>query len=171
VKIVVGPTPYCKIRDSKSFLAWDQTVKTSHHLYVLLLATGVAGSLYPASAKSAASLERGRYLVEQVGMCGDCHTPHNEKGEPIRDKVLQGSPLPFKPAVPMPWADTTPNIAGLPGWEDKDGVKFLMTGLAYNGLPARPPMPQYRFNREDASAVVAYLRSLAPAKETARPRK
>ncbi len=110
-----------------------------------------------------AKIERGKYLVERVGMCGDCHTPHNEKGEPIREKWLQGSPLPFKPVVPIPvWADKTPNIAGLPGWEDKDAIKFLMTGIAYNDLPGRPPMPQYRFNHEDASAIVAYLRSLAP---------
>jgi hypothetical protein len=39
-----------------------------------------------------------------------------------------------------------------------------MTGIAYNGLPARPPMPQYRYSRQDAEAIVAYLKSLAPAK-------
>jgi mono/diheme cytochrome c family protein len=116
----------------------------------------------------AVKIERGKYLVERVGMCGDCHTPHDEKGEPIREKWLQGSPLSFKPIAPIPvWADKTPNIAGLPGWEDKDAVKFLMTGMAYNHLPGRPPMPQYRFNQEDASAIVAYLRSLAPVATSA----
>ena len=35
-----------------------------------------------------------------------------------------------------------------------------MTGLAPNGQPARPPMPQYKMNRADAEAVVAYLESL-----------
>ena len=60
------------------------------------------------------------------------------------------------------WADRAPNIAGLPGWEDEAAVKFLMTGIAYTDLPGRPPMPQYRFNQEDAEAVVAYLKSLAP---------
>jgi len=73
--------------------------------------------------------------------------PHNEKGEPIREKLLQGAPLPFKPTVPMPWADKAPNIAGLPGWEDKNAVKFLMTGLAYNDLPGRPPMAAISFQR------------------------
>jgi hypothetical protein len=46
-------------------------------------------------------------------------------------------------------------------------VKFLMTGMAYNNLPGRLPMPQYRFNQEDASAIVAYLRSLAPGATSA----
>ena len=76
---------------------------------------------------------------------------------------MKGAPTPFRPIVPMPiWADKAPNIAGLPGWEDADAVKFFMTGIAYNDLPAHPPMPQYRFNQQDAQAVVAYLKSLAP---------
>jgi len=113
-----------------------------------------------------ATLARGRYLVEDIGMCGDCHTPHNEKGEPIKEQWFKGAPLAFKPAVPMPvWADTAVNIAGLPGWTKKPAVKFMMTGIAYNGLPARPPMPQYRFSQQDAEAVVAYLQSLEPAKK------
>ena len=98
------------------------------------------------------------------GCAATATRPHNEKGEPIREKWLQGSPVAFKPTVPMPvWADKTPNIAGLPGWKEQEAVKFLMTGVAYNDLPGRPPMPQYRFNQEDASAIVVYLRSLAPA--------
>jgi mono/diheme cytochrome c family protein len=116
-------------------------------------------------APSAATLARGKYLVEQIGMCNDCHTPHNEKGEPIKEKWLQGTELFFKPTVPMPvWADKSANIAGLPGWEQDAAIKFFMTGIAYNGLPARPPMPQYRYSQRDAEAIVVYLRSLAAAK-------
>ena len=112
------------------------------------------------TASSAATLARGKYLVEQIGMCGDCHTPHNEKGEPIKEQWLKGTVLPFKSLVPMPWADKSVNVAGLPGWETDAAVKFFMTGIAYNGLPARPPMPQYRYTQKDAQAVVAYLQSL-----------
>ena len=115
------------------------------------------------AAPPAQDVARGKYLVEQVGICGDCHTPHDEKGEPVKAKWMKGAPTPFRPIVPMAiWADKAPNIAGLPGWEDADAVKFFMTGIAYNDLPARPPMPQYRFNQQDAQAVVAYLKSLAP---------
>jgi len=116
-----------------------------------------------ASSAPSSELARGKYLVDHVAMCGDCHTPRNEKGEPIQEKYLKGTALSFKPTAPVPgWADKAPNIAGLPGWEEKDAIKFLMTGLAYNDLPGRPPMPQFRFNKEDATAVVAYLRSLSP---------
>jgi len=125
----------------------------------------LAGEQKTVSRVSPAKLARGKYLVEGIGMCHDCHTPHNEKGEPIKEQWLKGTELPFKPAVPMPvWADKSVNIAGLPGWEHDAAVKFLMTGIAYNGLPARPPMPQYRYNQQDAEAIVAYLKSLGPSK-------
>ena len=116
-------------------------------------------------AKSAALIARGKYLVESTSMCNDCHSPHDEKGEVVEAQRLKGGPLEFKPAVPIPvWADKAVNIAGLPGWEKDAAIKFMMTGIAYNDLPARPPMPQYRFNQQDAEAIVAYLQSLAPAK-------
>lgn len=114
----------------------------------------------PAAEKS--KMDRGRYLVEGVGLCGECHTPTNEKGEPLQGKALSGAPVMMKPTVPMPaWAEKAPNISGLPGWTDADAVKFLMTGIAYNGLSPRPPMPPYRMIKEDAEAVVMYLKSLA----------
>ena len=97
---------------------------------------------------AAAKIARGKYLVENVAHCGDCHSPHNEKGEPVSGKELRGATLTFKPITPMPiWADKAPNIAGMRGWEQEDAVKFFMTGLAYNDLPARPPMPQYKMNK------------------------
>ncbi len=138
-------------------------------LVVSTLALGLvslaSGEPRPRTAVGSAKVERGKYLVENIGMCGDCHTPHNEKGEPLKEQWLKGTELPFKPAVPMPvWADKSANIAGLPGWEHDAAVKFFMTGLAYNGLPARPPMPQYRYTQQDAEAIVAYLKSLNAAK-------
>lgn len=123
----------------------------------------------PAADKQGASttaIARGKYLVEQIGMCADCHTPRNEKGEFIKEEWLQGAPLDFKPTVPMPvWAEQSVNIAGLPKWEKDAAIRFFVTGLAPNGLPARPPMPQYRYNVKDAEAIVAYLRSLGPPKK------
>jgi len=130
-------------------------------LSILVMTAALSSSASPARS---AKVARGKYLVEGVGMCGDCHTPRNEKGEAIPGKTLRGAVLSFKPITPMPvWADKAPNIAGLPGWTDEQAVKFLMAGIAYNELPGRPPMPQYRFDGQDAEAIVAYLRSLAPA--------
>jgi mono/diheme cytochrome c family protein len=130
----------------------------------LLLVPMLAGQ-QKSHAASAARIARGKYLVEDIGLCGDCHTPRNEKGEPVKEQWLEGATLDFKPITPMPvWAEKAPAIAGLPGWENDAAIKFLMTGIAQNGLPGRPPMPRYRFNVQDAQAIVAYLKSLAPGK-------
>jgi mono/diheme cytochrome c family protein len=129
---------------------------------VFAMLLGNAASSFSAFQAQSAKVARGKYVVEGVSMCGDCHTPQNEKGEPIPGKTLRGATLSFKPMVPIPvWAEKAPNIAGLPGWTDEQAFKFLMTGIAYNDLPARPPMPSYHMDRQDAEAVIAYLKSLA----------
>jgi mono/diheme cytochrome c family protein len=119
----------------------------------------------PQAEADKAQLERGRYLVQQVGVCGDCHTPRNEQGQPVEAKTLQGARIMFKPTVPMPnWGEFAPAIAGLPGFTDAQAIMFLTTGENASGKLSAPPMPPYRFNKEDARAVIAYLRSLAPQK-------
>lgn len=115
-----------------------------------------------AQTNNSAQIARGKYLVQRVAMCGDCHTPRDDKGMPLPGKELAGAPLGFKPLAPMPWAPTAPEIAGLPGWKDAQIVTFLTTGKL-DGREPNPPMPGYRFSGPDARAVVAYLRSLGAA--------
>lgn len=129
-------------------------------LSLLTMACGLGGVLH---ANPDAAIERGRYLVERVAMCADCHSPRGEKGLFIAGKEYTGSPLGFAPTVPMPaWADTAPLIAGLPNYTTEQAVKFLMTGERPTGVPVRPPMPEYRMSQADAEAVVAYLKSIKP---------
>ena len=108
-----------------------------------------------------AQIAHGEYLVKDVAGCGDCHTPMNDRGQPIAGQWMHGAKLTFRPLVPFPgWAGASPNIAGLDGWTTDQAVRLLMTGLAPGGRPPRPPMPQYHMNHTDAAAVVAYLKSL-----------
>ena len=106
---------------------------------------------------------RGKYLAVDIGGCQDCHSPRDQKGQFITEKWMQGAELFFKPAAPIPsWTQVSPGIAGLPNWTDEQAITFLSTGVAPDGSAANPPMPQYRYNRQDARAVAAYLRSLKP---------
>jgi mono/diheme cytochrome c family protein len=125
------------------------------------IGTATDGRAVSGKTASKQQIAHGEYLVKEIGQCGDCHTPMDEKGELIKGKWLQGTKLTFASTVPVPnWADTSPNIAGLEGWDHEKAIQFFMTGLAPNGQPARPPMPQYHMNRADAESVVAYLESL-----------
>lgn len=136
------------------------------HIGVAVAALALATATFAAgepTGKSKGAIARGKYLVEQVAMCADCHSPRNERGEFIRERWLHGAPLDFKNTVPMPrWAEAAPPLAGLPGWSEKDLVTLLTTGKDPKGELPDPPMPGYRMNREDATAVAAYLKSLAP---------
>jgi mono/diheme cytochrome c family protein len=108
-----------------------------------------------------AQIQRGQYLVDRVAMCGECHTPKTDQGGYDRTAWLQGDVLDIKPVRPMPFAAVAPAIAGLPTFAtDEQAMKFLETGTNAMGKRALPPMPQFRFNPDDAAAVVAYLRSL-----------
>ena len=106
---------------------------------------------------------RGKYLVENVAMCGQCHTPTDNNGNPDRTQWLQGAPVPWLPSTPDPkWPLKAPRIGGTPPANDADMIKLLTTGVWTTGNRLRSPMPQFRMNRSDAEAVVAYLKSLVP---------
>ncbi len=133
-------------------------------LFVASLVAAITLAAAPPQAKdnNTALVARGKYLVNNAVMCADCHTPRDAKGQFIRNQWLQGAPLGFKPVHPVPgWADVALPIAGLPSMaSDEEAIKFLMTGKRADGSMAAPPMPEFRFNRRDAEAIVAYLRSL-----------
>jgi mono/diheme cytochrome c family protein len=116
-------------------------------------------------AFAAGDVQRGKYIVTRVAMCGQCHTPHDDKFEPEQGRELQGAALPFGPLFSIPWAPAAPSLAGLPGgWTEAAVVKLLMTGEGRFGKRLAPPMPQFRMTKQDAEAVVAYLKSLGPAR-------
>jgi mono/diheme cytochrome c family protein len=104
---------------------------------------------------------RGSYLVNSVAMCVQCHTPRDASGDLDRSRLLKGAPIPLQSPFPnRAWAFAAPTIAGLPGLSDEDAIALLTTGRRPTSTAPKPPMPPFRLTREDAEAVVAYLRSL-----------
>jgi mono/diheme cytochrome c family protein len=108
------------------------------------------------------AVARGKYIVERVAMCGQCHTPRDTDGSPERGRWLQGAPVPWQPTKPdSNWPISAPRIGRTPlPASDEDMIKLLTTGVWTTGNQLRPPMPQFRMDRGDAEAVVAYLKSL-----------
>lgn len=113
------------------------------------------------SEETDSQVEQGRYLVESVAMCVQCHTPRDARGELIVQRSLAGARIPF--ASPFPneqWASSAPKIAGLAGWEEDDFVALLQTGSRPTGETPRSPMPPFRMTRDDATAIYTFLKSL-----------
>jgi mono/diheme cytochrome c family protein len=106
-------------------------------------------------------VERGRYLVEEVAKCAECHTPRNSQGELDQHAWLQGAPIWIMPVRPIPnWADRAPALAGFPGLTEEQGERILEKGTGPEGETLRPPMHIYHMSHADAKAIIAYLRSL-----------
>lgn len=115
----------------------------------------------PSSTSNATNIERGKYLVEEVAKCTECHTPRDARGELDRERWLQGASTWITPVHATPqWAERAPTLAGFPGYSDEDGVNILEKGIGANGESIRPPMHIYHLKHEDAVAIIAYLRSL-----------
>jgi mono/diheme cytochrome c family protein len=108
-------------------------------------------------------ISRGKYLVERVAMCVQCHTPRNQTGELLETRYLQGGPVPVSapPNYRIDWAYKAPAIVGLPGYTIQDGIKLLTEGITPDGRVPKAPMPKFRLTRADAEAIVTYLKSLS----------
>ena len=107
------------------------------------------------------SVDRGRYLVERVVMCGECHSTRDQDGNIVSGTRFRGGPMPVRPTWPVDWPTAFPRIAGLPGYTDAQAMRLLTEGaIKRDGTQLRMPMPRFRMNAQDAADVIAYLRSL-----------
>ena len=112
-------------------------------------------------------LERGRYLVEEVAKCPECHTPRDDRGELRHDAWLSGATIWIRPVAPIPnWADHVPALAGWPTFTEAQGERILERGTGPQGEELRPPMHIYHMKHEDAKAIIAYLKSLPRSSQT-----
>jgi cytochrome c len=110
-----------------------------------------------------ADVARGKYIVENVAMCPQCHTPRDSNGELDRRHLLEGAPELFQSPRPDPnWPLKAPRIGGNPPASDQDMIKLLTTGIWTDGKPLRLPMMPFRMSEADAKAVLAYLKSVQP---------
>jgi len=118
-------------------------------------------------------IERGRYLVEHVSLCSDCHTPRNSIGVPNRSLYLAGA---SKKINPM--GEDVPNITpdketGIGDWKREEIAELLISGTKpdldnVQGLMSEviqgTPHGFKEMKREDALAVADYLKSIPPIK-------
>ncbi len=117
---------------------------------------------------------RGRYLVEGPGHCGECHTPRGLLGEMDESRRLAGAPSPDG-------RGEAPNLRGgeFADWSTADVVEALTSGFTPSGDVLGAGMTSVVRNlaelpAADREAIAIYLKSLppygapAPAKPTFR---
>ena len=106
--------------------------------------------------------EHGRYIVEHVAMCIECHSGRDARGAILESERFLGAPIPFAPPWPNDWAMRAPRNRGLPGYTDDLALRLLTQGaIGRNGEQLRAPMPRFRMSVQDAADVISYMRSPA----------
>ena len=114
---------------------------------------------------------RGAYLAEALGHCGECHTPRNLAFALDNHHKFAG-------AITAGWHAyniTGDRDSGIGGWSDEDIYLYLSTGHANGHGGAAGPMGEATDDSlsylvpDDVHALVAYLRSI-PAHASDLPR-
>lgn len=109
------------------------------------------------------ALERGRYLVEALGHCGECHTPRDRYGGLERTRWLAGAANPTgSGSVP----GLTPATLD---WSAGDIAYYLETGFdptfdSAGGSMAEVVRNMGRLPAEDRAAIAAYIKAVPPAR-------
>jgi mono/diheme cytochrome c family protein len=149
---------------------------SSRRRFMLRLGMTAIAAMMAAMSTAAAQTpaERGRYLVEGLLTCGNCHTPRGPKGVFDTARNLSGGPQVFDtPAFTVKGANITPDKeTGIGNWSVADLKRALTEGYRPNGTQLAPIMPYgfYKvFTSGDLDAVVAYLRSIPPVNNRVQP--
>lgn len=104
-----------------------------------------------------AVLARGRYLVEALAHCAECHTPRDVTGGLVAARWLEGGPNPSGrgriPAIPPE------------GWSAEDIENYLFSGFTpefdvAGGSMADVVVQMAQLPAEDRAAIAAYLLAL-----------
>lgn len=115
-----------------------------------------------------ATWNRGKYLVDTVEHCSECHTPRNAL------MALQGGDALYSGAMLGSWHApnlTSDPVSGLGSWSDKDLAQYLQSGHVDGKAQAAGPMAEAVTNSlqylhdDDIKAIIAYLRTLPPVRD------
>jgi mono/diheme cytochrome c family protein len=137
-----------------------------------LAVAAVALSLLQAAQAETAldrnAVERGRYLVNGIVGCGNCHTlPPGPNGGAPGPELAGGPPMADVMFTAYPPNLTPDPETGLGRWTDEQIITAIREGKRPDGTVIGPPMPfQFYHGLADGDLkdIVAYLRSLPPVK-------
>lgn len=114
-----------------------------------------------------AQWNRGAYLVEALGHCGDCHTPRNLAQALDNHRKFAGGILEGWRAYNI----TQDRDAGLGDWTDQQIADYLRRGHTVGRGSAGGPMAVAidlslsKLSPSDIDAMVAYLRTIPPVRD------
>lgn len=124
------------------------------------------------SVQAETAVDRGRYIVEVIAACGNCHSSAgpNTPGQPTH--LAGGYPIDEPGMFAIPPNITQDEETGIGSWTDEEIARTIREGVRPDGRVLGPPMPfgLYRnISDQDVAAIVAYLRTVKPVKNATDP--
>jgi cytochrome c553 len=115
------------------------------------------------------SVEHGRYLVETLAACGNCHTPRGPNG-PESTKYLAGGEHIKHQDFNAVSSNITPDPeTGVGKWTDAQLFEAIREGRRPDGSLIGPAMPSQSYRAladDDVKAIVDYLRTIPPVRNS-----
>jgi mono/diheme cytochrome c family protein len=128
------------------------------------IAAATAAAVTMGVAAAETPLERGRYLMNSIVACGNCHTPQTPQGPAPGREFAGGTPMNLGPAGTAYASNITPDPeTGIGNWTDAQLIAAIREGRRPDGSIIGPPMPieLYRdLSDADVTALVAYMRTV-----------
>src|SRR4029077_1000411 len=94
--------------------------------FLIILGFSAFASALPNCASADDEVARGKYIVENVAKCTECHSPRSQNEELGTGLSLNGAKLEFKPITPnASWAESAPNIRGIRGYNEQAAVTLF----------------------------------------------
>jgi len=117
------------------------------------------------SAFAESPTERGRYVVEVIAACGNCHTPSGPDGRDMSRHLAGGLHITDGGIDAWTANITQDRETGIGDWSDEQITRAIREGIRPDGSMIGPIMPigLYRnISDVDIRAIVAYLRTIKP---------
>jgi len=118
----------------------------------------------PVSADLSTPEKRGAYIA-QMGVCADCHTTRDDKGNVRTGMAFAGgTAMPFGGRKTVYTANLTPGVNGIPYYTEDLFVETIRTGkVRSRKLDAMMPLALYKnMTDQDLKDLFAYLKTLKP---------
>jgi hypothetical protein len=119
----------------------------------------------PVTADLSTPEKRGRYKVEVLAVCADCHTPMDDQGNRVPNMdYAGGTALPFADRKVIFSKNITPSVNGIPYYTEDLFIEAIRTGKV-RSRPLDPMMPTHYFRNmtdDDLKDIFTYLKTLKP---------
>ena len=161
IKAYLGSVPAAKSTAPENTLRWPYNQRGLMAIWSKLYNPG---KRFEPVAEQTPQWNRGAYLTEALGHCGECHTPRS---------LLQAlnNRRKFAGGVAEGWRAynlSSDTQSGIGAWSAEDMEKYLRTGHSDDRGSAFGPMAQavhlsfQKLTPSDVTAIVTYVRSVPP---------